>query len=219
MDKAQKASHEWFWLTCCVRWIQVKDRSTPRESRLSRVKTHRHETHPDIIQSIYAGRFCHGYRPLWCLSPINIQKTAHESERKRCCRTCPWIIRFLSFLQHQSHSVTVLCISTDTLKTWTAHGQFGVLFMVPVCWDGDKYWPGLKENNSTFPSANITTHLMTRYKDFVISLIIAVFRLVPRQACILGLACVQIGRQISDFLQKKVRRATRLVEKSRKKHT
>lgn len=28
MDKAQKASHEWFWLTCCVRWIQVKDRST-----------------------------------------------------------------------------------------------------------------------------------------------------------------------------------------------
>lgn len=60
---------------------------------------------------------------------------------------------------------------------------------------------------------------MTRYKDFVISLIIVVFRLVPRQACILGLACVQIGRQISDFLQKKVRRATRLVEKSRKKHT
>ena len=29
--------------------------------------------------------------------------------------------------------------------------------MVPVCWDVNRYWPGSKENTSTFPSANITS--------------------------------------------------------------
>lgn len=114
----------WVILINLLREVNSSQRSDRfSESQLSQVSTRWHETHPDIIHLIYTEGYCWiGYHPLWCLSQINVQKTAHESERKRCCRTCPWIIRFLSFLQHQSRSVTVLCISTDTLKTGTANG-------------------------------------------------------------------------------------------------